>query len=57
VNAQPDWRVALRRNIGWLLAVKLAALLALWMLFFSPEHRVEVTGESAGRNLALDGSE
>ena len=57
MNAQPDWRVALRRKIGWLLAAKLAALLALWMLFFSPEHRVEVTGDSAVRNLALDGSE
>jgi hypothetical protein len=55
--AVTDWRAALRRKIGWLLAAKLAALLVLWMLFFSPAHRVEVTKEAAGRHLALDGAE
>lgn len=33
---------SLRREIVWALAVKLAAILLLWALFFSPPHRPQV---------------
>lgn len=38
----PDWRPWLRRKIAWLLLFKLTALIVLWLLFFSPSHRVSV---------------
>lgn len=41
-KAPPDWRQWLRRKIAWLLLFKLAALIVLWLLFFSPAHRVHV---------------
>ncbi|HUL47760.1 MAG TPA: hypothetical protein VLV25_11730 [Steroidobacteraceae bacterium] len=36
-----------------LLAIKLAALALLWVLFFSPAHRIAVDGQAAGRQLAV----
>jgi hypothetical protein len=39
----PDWRRWLRRKIGWLLLLKLLAVVAMKVLFFSGESRVEVT--------------
>ena len=30
----PPWRAALRRDLAWLLAAKLAALALIWALFF-----------------------
>lgn len=47
-----DWRRRLRRKIGWLLAFKLAALLILWMLFFSPANRVPVDAGVMSRHIA-----
>lgn len=47
------WRRELRRGIGIALAVKLAALLALWALFFSPAHRADVTAEVVDRRLEI----
>jgi hypothetical protein len=47
------WRGELRRAIGIALAVKLAALLALWALFFSPGHRAEVTADLVDRQLVI----
>lgn len=47
-----DWRSWLRRKIGWLLAFKVAALAVLWVLFFSPAHRVDVDGDSMRDRLA-----
>jgi hypothetical protein len=49
-----SWRAALRRNIAWLLALKLVALLILWTLFFSPAQRVAVSPERSAEHLALD---
>jgi hypothetical protein len=40
-----DWKRQLRRSIGWMLLVKLAALIVLWALFFSPSDRLDVTPE------------
>jgi hypothetical protein len=40
---QDEWRRLLGRRIGWSLALKLLALLALKSLFFSGDARVEVT--------------
>jgi hypothetical protein len=46
-----DWRRQLRRSIGWMLLVKLAALIALWALFFSPSDRPDVTPERVHEQL------
>ncbi|TJY59839.1 hypothetical protein E4T66_11695 [Sinimarinibacterium sp. CAU 1509] len=43
---QTKWRAQLRQQIGWTLLIKLMALIALWALFFSPEHRVAVSDDS-----------
>jgi hypothetical protein len=32
--SDPPWRAALRRELLWLLAAKLAALMLIWALFF-----------------------
>ncbi len=47
-----DWRGQTRRQIGWMLLIKLAALIGLWALFFSPRHRVEVTPDAVEQQLA-----
>lgn len=47
------WRGILRRHLTVLLALKLAALVLLWALFFSPAHRTAVDAEAAGRQLAV----
>jgi hypothetical protein len=47
------WRRTLRRELTWLLALKGAALVLLWWLFFSPPHRVPVDGAAARRQLAV----
>jgi len=57
MNPRPparDWRSWLRRKIGWLLAFKVAALAVLWLMFFSPAHRVDVDGDSMRDRLAPD---
>jgi hypothetical protein len=43
----------LRRHLTALLAIKLAALALLWVLFFSPAHRTAVDGQALARQLAL----
>lgn len=48
-----DWRVALRRGIVKLLLFKLAALAALWALFFSPAHRLDPNPDQVGQQLSL----
>ncbi len=49
----PEWRRRLRRELSWLLALKVAALALLWWLFFSPAHRTPVDGQAESRRLAL----
>jgi hypothetical protein len=51
--APQPWRGILRRHLTVWLAVKLAALVLLWALFFSPAHRTAVDGQAAGRHLAV----
>lgn len=51
--AQQSWRSVLRRHLTMLLALKLAALVLLWALFFAPAHRATVDAEAAGRHLAV----
>jgi hypothetical protein len=51
--ASGPWRGILRRHLTLLLAIKLAALVLLWALFFSPAHRPAVDAEAAGRQLAV----
>ncbi len=55
-DARPayDWRRSLRRNIGWLLLLKLVALILLKNLFFSSEQRLDVTPHRVDSQLALD---
>ena len=47
----PEWRRTLRRELSWLMALKVGALALLWLLFFS--HRTPVDGQAEGRRLAL----
>ena len=47
-----DHRRGLRRDLAWLLAIKLAALGLLWLLFFSPAHQPPVDASAATRQLA-----
>jgi hypothetical protein len=49
-----DWRHRLRRGIGWTLLFKLAALIALWALFFSPADRVNVTPGRVDSRLVIE---
>jgi hypothetical protein len=51
-----DHRCRLRRDLGWLLAVKFAALGLLWLLFFSAAHQPAVDASAASRQLAVAGS-
>lgn len=51
--APGPWRAVLRRHLTLLLAIKLAALALLWVLFFSPAHRPAVDSQAAGRHLAI----
>ena len=48
------WRSALRRELTFLLALKIAALALLWWLFFSGAHRTPVDATAAGRRLAVE---
>ena len=47
-----DWRRWLRWKIAGLLLFKLAALIVLWLLFFSPAHRVSVDPEGMSERVA-----
>lgn len=52
MTAEPaDWRRHTRRQIAWALLLKLAALIALWALFFSPTHRVHITPDVVHQQL------
>jgi hypothetical protein len=53
-GAETQWRSWLRRKIGWLLLAKLIALILLWNMSFSPEHRLAVTPGRMDALLALD---
>jgi len=52
-TAPTDWRRAMGRELGWLLAVKFAALVFLWLLFFSPGHRQPVDADATSRRLSV----
>jgi len=54
IRPASDWRTRLRRRISWSLLFKLLALLALWVLFFSPQHRIHVTAEAVGTRLSAN---
>ena len=54
-STQPvDWRRRLRRGIGWTLLFKLIALIVLWVLFFSPADRVNVTPGRVDSQLVIE---
>jgi hypothetical protein len=48
------WQAGLRRRISWTLLLKLLALLVLWLLFFSPAHRIPVTPDAVEALLSVD---
>ena len=52
----PGWRRTLRRELAWLMTLKIAALALLWWLFFSPAHRSPVDGRAASRRFAVAAS-
>ena len=53
-SGHADWRRGIRRSISWALLVKLIALIALWAIFFSPSHRVDMTAERVDSRLVID---
>ena len=50
---EADWRRGMRFRMVSLLAVKFAALILLWWLFFSPSHRQHIDGEATSERLAV----
>ena len=48
-----EWRRLLRRDIAWLLAFKLAALVVLWVLFFSADDRPPADDAAVAARLAV----
>ena len=52
----PGWRRTLRRELAWLMTLKVAALALLWWLFFSPAHHSPVDGRAASRRFAVAAS-
>jgi hypothetical protein len=48
-----DWRRMMGRELMWLLAAKFAALVCLWLLFFSPDHRQPADANATSRQLAI----
>lgn len=48
-----DWRRRMRRQLAWSLLAKLAALAALWWLFFSGAHQAHLTRQSMGERLGF----
>jgi hypothetical protein len=53
VRAGDGWRRHLRRDIGWLLLFKLAALLFLRALFFSGDERPPADAAHVAARLAV----
>jgi len=49
----PGWRRTLRRELTWLMTLKVAALALLWWVFFSPSHHSPVDGQAASRRFAV----
>ncbi|ROU04466.1 cytochrome oxidase putative small subunit CydP [Lysobacter enzymogenes] len=47
----PRWRAALLRRIALTIALKLALLTALYLLFFSPSHRPPIDAGAVDRLL------
>ncbi|MGD8710352.1 MAG: hypothetical protein PVF40_08190 [Ectothiorhodospiraceae bacterium] len=41
----------LTREVVVILTIKIAALVLIWSLFFSPEHRVDVKASDVGNHL------
>jgi hypothetical protein len=40
--------------MGWVLAVKFAALGLLWLLFFSADHQTRADATAVSRHLAVE---
>lgn len=48
-----DWRRSLRKKIIWLTGAKLALLTLLWVLFFSPSHRIAADSNATGQRFGI----
>ena len=53
VGRRNSWRGVLRRELSLLVLGKVAALLLLWWLFFSPAHRAAADPVTTGRHMGL----
>ena len=57
VEQQVPFYVRLRRQIGWLLLIKLIALIFIYNAFFNASHKAKITPKSLNQhmlNLAID---
>ncbi len=43
----------IRRELAWVMLVKLIALALLWLFFFSPPHRNHVDDAATSRQLGI----
>ena len=56
VEQQMPFYMRLRRQIGWLLLVKLIALIVIYYAFFSASHKTRITPQLLNQHLLnLDG--
>jgi hypothetical protein len=50
-----SWRVRLKRDVSWLMVLKIGALTALWGAFFSASHRCRVDAVATANRMGLTG--
>jgi len=50
---ESDWRGRLLRKLGWVLALKLAALTLIWYLWFAPGRLAPIDGLATRTHFGL----
>jgi hypothetical protein len=53
-SAGVRWRSRLRRHLGWVIAVKVALITLLFVLFFSAAHRPRIDPAGVSDHLQLE---
>lgn len=50
---RPGWRARLRRHLAWVIVVKVALIVLLFLFFFSAGHRPEIDPAGVSDRLQL----